>query len=116
MTSIVKIMLLVNSFASMAFSGLSALVIESVEAECDGIVVRARTSGLPVGCPDRVRSTAQVHGCHVRRPAEVPVDARSVVIEVRIRRLACASMVCPGGRFVSRCPVSSSVTSAAPHG
>ncbi|WP_218639985.1 hypothetical protein [Streptomyces sp. MNU77] len=46
------IMLLVNRLVNMVFSGLSALVIESVDAGRDGIVVRARTSGLPVGCPD----------------------------------------------------------------
>ncbi len=55
------ITLLVNFPASTVFRGLSAPVVASVEAERDGIVVRVRTPGPPVDCPD-VTPAAVVYG------------------------------------------------------
>ena len=65
-----------EDLAGTLFSGLSALVIEDVTDGGDEIVVRARTRGEPVACPDRGEKTSRVHGYHQRIAADVPVDGR----------------------------------------
>ncbi len=62
------------------FSGLSELVIEDVVDGGDAVVVTARTRDVAVPCPVCAAPTAKVHGYHHRTVADVPVDARQVVV------------------------------------
>lgn len=78
----------------MVFSGLSPLVFEGIVDEGERILVRARTPCGAVACPDCGAWSGRVHGYHVRVVADVPVDARRVVVEVRVRRLVCPTMGC----------------------
>ncbi|WP_375708357.1 transposase family protein [Actinomadura sp. K4S16] len=82
----------------VVFSDLSGLVIEDVTDEGELIRVRARSRRVPVPCPDCAVGTAHVHGWCERTVADVPVDGRPVVLDVRVRRLACRDWRCPGGR------------------
>ena len=86
------------------FSGLSSLVIEDV-ADRDGvIVVRARTAGGPAPCPRCGGLTGQVHGYYERTVADVPVDGRPVVVQVRVRRMRCPVPGCPVQTFREQVP------------
>jgi transposase len=86
------------------FSGLSALVIENVQGAGEVIVVRARTPGRAVACPDRGTETARVHGYHERMAADVPADGRRVLVRVRVRRMRCPVTGCPRQTFREQVP------------
>lgn len=76
------------------FSGLAPLVVEAIECDGESIRVRARTPNAAVTCPGCGAETKRVHGYHDRVVADVPVDARQVVVRVRVRRLICDSACC----------------------
>ena len=78
----------------MVFSGLSPLVVEDMTDEGERIRVRARTPDGPVACPGCGAWTVRVHGYHERSVADVAVDARCVLVVVRIRRLICPTRGC----------------------
>ncbi|MEV0042349.1 transposase family protein [Nocardia rhamnosiphila] len=78
----------------VVFSGLSPLVVEDVGAAGSRLVVRARTPGGVAECPGCGAGSARVHGVHERRLADLPVDGRSVVVRVRVRRLYCPTQGC----------------------
>ncbi len=78
----------------MVFSGLSPLVIDEVMDEGERILVRARTPAGTAACPGCEAVTGRVHGYHQRTLADVPVDARPVVVRVRVRRLVCPTQGC----------------------
>lgn len=84
----------VNKLVGTVFSGLSPLVVQDVCDEGELIRVRARTSGDPAACPDCGVLTGRVHGYHGRTVADVSVDARRVVLAVRVRRLVCSTRGC----------------------
>jgi transposase len=76
------------------FSGLSPLIVEDVADEGERIQVRARIPDKSVACPGCGAETARVHGYHQRSVADVPIDARRVLVVVRIRRLVCPIRGC----------------------
>ncbi|MFI6313227.1 ISL3 family transposase [Nocardia fusca] len=78
----------------VVFSGLSPLVVEDVGVAGSRLVVRARTPGGVAECPACGAGSDRVHGVHERRLADLPVDGRSVVVRVRIRRLYCLTPGC----------------------
>lgn len=83
-----------DELIGVVFSGLTPLVIEAVIDEGGRIVVRARTPHGTVACPGCGALTQRVHGYHERVLADVPVDARRVVVRVRVRRLVCPTRGC----------------------
>lgn len=83
-----------SELVSVVFSGLSPLVIENVVDEGERVVVWARTPQGTAVCPGCGARTQRVHGYHDRVIADVPVDARRVVIRVRVRRLVCPTRGC----------------------
>ncbi|MFJ2034307.1 ISL3 family transposase, partial [Streptosporangium sp. NPDC087985] len=84
----------IDELVSVVFSGLSPLVVEDVADEGEHIRVRARTPDGSVACPRCGAETTRVHGYHERSVADVPVDARRVLVVVRIRRLVCPTRGC----------------------
>src|SRR5215831_251681 len=78
-----------TALVGTVFSGLSALVIEDVEAAGEVVCVRARTRDGPVACPGCGTQTARVHGYYGRTVADVPVGGRRVLVRVRVRRMRC---------------------------
>jgi transposase len=84
----------VNELAHTVFSGLSPLVVEDIADEGEQIRVRARTPNGSVACPACGAGTTRVHGYHERTLTDVPVDARRVLVMVRIRRLLCPTPGC----------------------
>ncbi|GAA2912099.1 hypothetical protein Acy02nite_90060 [Actinoplanes cyaneus] len=79
---------------STVFAGLSPLVIEDVVDQGELILIQARTPSSAVACPGCRALTQRVHGYHERVVADVPVDARRVVLRVRVRRLVCPTRSC----------------------
>ncbi len=79
---------------ALVFSGLAPLVVEDVADEGDLIRVRARTPDVGAACPRCGALTARVHSYHVRTLTDVPLDARRVVMMVRVRRLVCPTAGC----------------------
>lgn len=94
----------VNSLVATVFSGLSALVIEDVTDGGDMVVVTARTRQDAVPCPVCETPTAKVHGYHGRTVTDVPVDARQVVVRLRVRRLVCPVRGCGQQTFREQIP------------
>src|SRR5256885_6434279 len=84
----------VNKLVAVVFAGLSPLVIEDVVDEGERIVVWARTPQGTVACPGCGAQTERVHGYHERVIADAPVDARRVIVRVRVRRLVCPTRGC----------------------
>ena len=68
------------------------------------ILVRARTAGRAVGCPDCGAETARVHGYHERTAADVPADGRRVLVRARVRRMRCPVTGCPRQTFPEQVP------------
>jgi transposase len=84
----------IDAVLSTVFAGLSPLVIEEVADQGELILIRARTPSAMVACPGCGVLTQRVHGYHERVVADVPVDARRVVLRVRVRRLVCPTRGC----------------------
>ena len=88
----------------IVFSGLSSLVIEDVVDQDGMIVVRARTAGGTVPCPQCGTRAGRVHGYFERTVADVPADGRPVVVRVRVRRLRCPVLGCGVQTFREQVP------------
>lgn len=84
----------VDELVRIVFSGLSPLVIEGVAEQGELILIRARTPLGMVACPGCGAPSQRVHGYHERVVADVPLDARRVVLRVRVRRLVCPTRGC----------------------
>lgn len=78
----------------LVFGGLSPLVIDDVVDENVVIRVRARTPDRPGACPGCGAGSARVHGYVERTVADIALDARPVVVGVRVRRLVCPTRGC----------------------
>jgi hypothetical protein len=72
----------------LVLSGLSSLIIEGVKDDAGTIVVRASTPPGPVAARGCAVETGRVHGYVERRVADVPLDGRPVVVQVRARPAA----------------------------
>ncbi|MFC4908475.1 transposase family protein [Actinomadura gamaensis] len=92
-------MLEVGQLVDVVFSVLSGLVIDDVIDEGELIRVRARSREVPVPCPRCAVQTAHVHAWCERTVTDVPIDGRPVVVNVRVRRLACRDWRCPQRTF-----------------
>lgn len=84
----------INDLVQLVFSGLSPLVIEDVVDQGELIWVRARTPDGPAACPGCGTESMRVHGYQRRTVADVSIDARRVVVAVRVRRLVCPVRGC----------------------
>ncbi|QFG22161.1 ISL3 family transposase [Actinomadura sp. WMMB 499] len=88
-----------GDLVGVVFAGLSGLVIDDVADEGERIRVRARSREAPVRCPGCDVETSCVHGWCERTVADLPVDGRPVLLEVRVRRLTCRNRQCPRRTF-----------------
>jgi transposase len=84
--------------------GLAFMVIDHVADEGQAVRVRARTRSRAVPCPGCGLLTRRVHAYHVRRLEDLPLGGRGVVLEVRVRRLACRNSGCARRTFREQVP------------
>jgi transposase len=78
----------------VVFAGLAPLVIEEVSDKGEWLLVQARTPASAMACPDCGAATEGVNGFYDRTVSDVAVDARRVVVLVRLRRLVCPTYGC----------------------
>ncbi|MER5223969.1 transposase [Streptomyces flaveus] len=76
------------------FPRLDPVVVDHVTAKGQVIRVRARALATAAACPGCDSPSERVHGYHLRQLADLPVGERSVVIELRVRRLRCDNPDC----------------------
>ncbi|MEV8517733.1 transposase family protein [Dactylosporangium sp. NPDC051484] len=80
------------------------MVVDQVDDQGETVRVRARTRSAAVACPGCGWRTRRVHAYHVRRLADLPVGGRGVVLELRVRRLACRNHTCARRTFREQVP------------
>ncbi|MFB9491532.1 transposase family protein, partial [Nonomuraea dietziae] len=88
----------------MLFPQLADMVLEQVTEESRVVRVRARTRSVAASCPACGVLTRRVHAYHMRRLADVPVGSRTVVVDLRIRRLVCEARGCMQQTFREQVP------------
>jgi transposase len=93
-----------RDLVDVVFPHLAAVEIKQVDRRDGRIRVVARTRDDPVSCPSGGVATGKVRGYHRRRLADRPVDGAPVVIELRLRRLACSNLDCTRQTFHEQVP------------
>ncbi|MFI6510972.1 transposase family protein [Streptosporangium sp. NPDC050855] len=88
----------------MLFPHLADVILEQVTVEQQVVHVRARTRSVAAPCPTCGVPARQVHAYHMRRLADVPVGSRTVVVDLRIRRLVCEARGCMRQTFREQVP------------
>jgi len=66
--------------------------------------LRARSTASDGVCPRCGTASRRVHAWYVRRLTDLPVAGRSLVIELRVRRLVCQTAACPQRTFREQLP------------
>ncbi|WP_426636017.1 transposase family protein [Planosporangium sp. 12N6] len=88
----------------VVFPQLSAMLIDEVVEQGQGLRVRARTPPAAVACPQCGQPSTRVHAYHLRCLADLPVGGRGVIVELRVRRLVCPTASCPRRTFREQVP------------
>ena len=70
------------------------LVIDSVTADQDRVLVAAHPVASIATCPDCGVVSTQVHSRYERRLLDLPIAGRSVHLRVRVRRFRCPNRCC----------------------
>ena len=83
---------------------LSGLVIEGVHGEDDGVRIEGRVRAQRMACPECARGSDRVHSRYWRTLADAPIGARTVVIQLRVRRFFCDNASCARRTFVEQVP------------
>ncbi|NMH98763.1 ISL3 family transposase [Pseudonocardia sp. K10HN5] len=86
------------------FPGLSSLVIDGVTDTGTVVRVTARSVMALAACPRCGTESRRVHAWHLRHLADLPVAGRSVMVDLRVRRLVCGSAECPQRTFREQIP------------
>jgi transposase len=83
---------------------LSGLVIEGVHDRDDGVRIEAHVRAGRMACPGCERGSDRVHSRYRRTLADAPIGARTVVIQLRVRRFFCDHASCTRRTFVEQVP------------
>ena len=83
---------------------LSGLVIDGVHGEDDRVRIEARVRAERMACPECERGSDRVHSRYRRTLADAPIGARTVVIQLRVRRFFCDNASCARRTFVEQVP------------
>jgi transposase len=76
------------------FPHLTGLVVEKLVDRGGYVLVKARTSGMPVDCPGCGRPSARLHGHYRRLLQDLPAGGRQVLVDLTVRRLKCGNLAC----------------------
>jgi transposase len=80
-----------TSFRSVTPAGL---VIDSITADRDRILVAAHPAASIATCPDCGIVSTQIHSRYERRLLDLPVAGRSVHLRIQVRRFRCPNRCC----------------------
>ncbi|MEV5413468.1 ISL3 family transposase [Thermopolyspora sp. NPDC052614] len=78
---------------------LSCLVIDHVTDRGGHVLVEARTSDGPAGCPNCGMLPSRRHGFYRRRLQDLPAGGRTVLITLTVRRWKCENTMCATRTF-----------------
>ena len=93
-----------SDLIKVLFPQLSCLLIDEVVEQGAVLLVRARPPVVAVACPRCDQLTERVHAYHWRRLTDLPAAGRGVVVELRVRRLACRTTSCRQRTFREQVP------------
>jgi transposase len=80
----------------------AGLIVDQVIPEADRILILTRPRTPRAPCPACGRSSDRLHSHYTRTFADLPWQGRAVTIQVRARRLRCATAGCPRRIFTER--------------
>ena len=83
---------------------MASLVVDGVDDTGTVVRLRARTTAPDGVCPRCGGASRRVHAWHLRRLTDLPVAGRSLLIELRVRRLVCQTTACPQRTFREQVP------------
>ena len=86
----------------MLLPHLGGVVIEQIDREADGVVIRASTRAGPVGCPGCGTTSVRVHSRYERTLSDTAVGGQPVTIRLRVRRLFCDAVDCARVTFAEQ--------------
>ncbi len=78
------------------------MVIEQIDGEAGGVVIRASTRDGPAACPGCGTAPARVHSRYERTLGDAGVGGRPLTILLQVRRLFCDSTECGRVTFVEQ--------------
>lgn len=79
-------------------------MIEGVHDRDDGVRIEAHVRAGRMACPGCERGSDRVHSRYRRTLADAPIGARTVVIQLRVRRFFCDHASCTRRTFVEQVP------------
>ena len=79
-------------------------MIDGVYGEDDGVRIEARVRAGRMACPGCAHGSDRVHSRYRRTLADAPIGARTVVIQLRVRRFFCDNASCARRTFVEQVP------------
>ncbi|WP_317986105.1 transposase family protein [Streptomyces sp. 5-10] len=88
----------------LLFPSIADVAVLSVDVNIEIVRVDARCTADGAVCPACGVWSNQVHGSYLRFPADVPSGGRSVVLQLRVRRLTCGNSGCARLTFVEQIP------------
>lgn len=83
---------------------MPSLVIEGLTDTGAGVRVTAHSAVTGAACPRCGTKSSRVHAWHLRHLTDLPVAGRPLVVDLRVRRLACVSAECPQRTFREQVP------------
>ncbi|MFB6811470.1 ISL3 family transposase [Streptomyces sp. NPDC056387] len=88
----------------LLFPSIADVAVLSMDVSIAIVRVDAECTANGAACPACGAWSNRVHGSYLRFPADVPSAGRSVVLQLRVRRFACANSGCTRRTFVEQIP------------
>ncbi|WP_107309410.1 ISL3 family transposase [Streptomyces sp. TP-A0356] len=88
----------------LLFPSIADVAVLSVNVNIEMVRVDAQCTAKGAACPGCGAWSSRVHGSYLRFPADVPSAGRSIVLQLRVRRLACENTACARRTFVEQIP------------
>ncbi len=78
---------------------IKGFVIDQIVEEQKQVQIVARSAASKGRCPDCRRSSRRVHSYYARRVRDLPIQGKSVCLQLRVRRFRCLNRTCPRRTF-----------------
>lgn len=93
-----------NSLTSILFPASPDIVIDEMILEGNVLIFSLRATRRPVPCPECSFPSTHVHGCSIRKPADLPCLEYAVRFHLRVRRFLCQNSGCRRKTFAEPFP------------
>jgi transposase len=78
---------------------IKGFVVDQVVEEKKQVQIVARSTTIKGRCPDCRRYSHRVHSYYTRRVRDLPIQGKSVCLQLQVRRFRCLSKTCPRRTF-----------------